>query len=444
MMCGTDGSTLRSSVLELARAIVNRTAVGRGNGEIQNRTTADTKLVCVSLTGEAGRQGATYEPREVTKTEWPNGEAQYFYQNVVRILPEYRGCLQAIEHVYGSDRHSHRENSLDIFAWNLTRATSATDEFVADSVERLMRDMDDCMNDYPVAMWLDGLSLQSDRLEVGALLVFRKPTVADVNECLENLLCHWADIQLPTAILTGIVRASSINEVQSWLERVVGVLRLYRLCTAQCPRAAFPLYPFGMGVYGGTMRMRGGPCIYRCSVGQNDAALLYRLMGRLMPLVPDPYRDTEVTPISVASDRFAEVLTATAAEARITSAISCLEALLSEENSELSHRLSQRVAMLLKVAGHDAKETYGNVHAAYKVRSRFTHGMVVKKHEAVNAQTLCEKAADYCRLSLLILIQLYRGHRKRDILNLLDASMLDPPAFDELRGIIDCEVVITR
>jgi len=59
---------------------------------------------------------------------------------------------------------------------------------------------------------------------------------------------------------------------------------------------------------------------------------------------------------------------------RIAMACSALEAVFSSTNTELSHRISERVAFLLADTPSKRKELYESVRTLYKIRSAFVHG----------------------------------------------------------------------
>ena len=92
---------------------------------------------------------------------------------------------------------------------------------------------------------------------------------------------------------------------------------------------------------------------------------------KLMHLTLKRYRDALLQPVTI--------------EARITSAITCLESLFLEEDVELSHRLSQRVAALLRIYNLSPIAVYKNVKDAYAIRSKYIHGAEIKR-----ANTICK------------------------------------------------------
>lgn len=71
---------------------------------------------------------------------------------------------------------------------------------------------------------------------------------------------------------------------------------------------------------------------------------------------------------------------------KIAQMCSALESMFSTDTVELSHRLSERVALFLGEIGFDREKTYQEVKRCYGVRSQVTHGAYVKvKEEEVSA-----------------------------------------------------------
>ena len=79
---------------------------------------------------------------------------------------------------------------------------------------------------------------------------------------------------------------------------------------------------------------------------------------------------------------------------KIAHYISAFEALFSTSTSELSHKLSERVAFFLADQGYSRMEVFKNVKAAYDVRSKFVHGTGAsdaKIDEMVKLSVCCDK-----------------------------------------------------
>ena len=115
-----------------------------------------------------------------------------------------------------------------------------------------------------------------------------------------------------------------------------------------------------------------------------------------------------------------------------------MEALYSENSSDISYKLAHRAAFLLGLLYKSPLESYiifENIKKAYSKRSAVVHGRVAKKGGRLRSTMF-----SYLRLSLIIMIILYRGKnskrqsnmkngggtRKENMLKRIDLAMLNP------------------
>jgi hypothetical protein len=154
----------------------------------------------------------------------------------------------------------------------------------------------------------------------------------------------------------------------------------------------------------------------------------------------------ESNPIHIALERYSHaLLKQESIEGHITSAINCLEALYlkKDERAELTHRLCQRVSVILRILGLVPIKGYNDIARAYDIRSNYIHGQIEpEKHK--DAPKLGETVLDYARLSMIIFIQLIYDYNKEDLINKIDNSLLDASAFDKLKEIIDSRCKIYK
>jgi hypothetical protein len=248
----------------------------------------------------------------------------------------------------------------------------------------------------------------------------------------------------PSAILELKKRAANNLEVQREVELVLDILRLFRLGSTVARNAAYR--PKSFIQFGGTL---GYPLTqlvvsYRYVIKDSDAPKLNQFYERLSPIVAR--FSTFATPavagdsLLIAFQRYKEALfLAGATEARVTSAITCLEALFlrANERAELSHRLGQRVGAVLAVWGARPIEVYRNVSQAYEIRSAYIHGSSVPQDQQASAPALCERILDYARLSLVAFLQMRASQgdqfEKEKLLSRIDNSLLDDTARRRLR-----------
>ena len=133
-------------------------------------------------------------------------------------------------------------------------------------------------------------------------------------------------------------------------------------------------------------------------------------------------------------------------ESRITSAITCLEALLlkSSERMELTHRLSQRVAALLSPLNLPPLKVYKSTSRAYDIRSTFIHGSPIQDEHRKNLNDLCEEILEYARLTVVIFLQVIKNQEDKDsFINKLDNSLFEEKPRTTIKEML-ASIVVPR
>ncbi len=80
---------------------------------------------------------------------------------------------------------------------------------------------------------------------------------------------------------------------------------------------------------------------------------------------------------------------------------SAFESLLTTDSSELSHKLSERAAFFLKESFPDKLSTYNTIKQAYNVRSKLTHGDVLKESQIEKVPELSVACDNLLRATIL-------------------------------------------
>jgi len=83
---------------------------------------------------------------------------------------------------------------------------------------------------------------------------------------------------------------------------------------------------------------------------------------------------------------------------------SAFESLFSTDNAELSHKLSERVALFLKPFGFDPLTVFDDMKSFYNIRSKVTHGDSVQGSKEAEIPVLSEKCDSYLRSIVNLII----------------------------------------
>lgn len=83
---------------------------------------------------------------------------------------------------------------------------------------------------------------------------------------------------------------------------------------------------------------------------------------------------------------------------------SALESLFSTDSSELSHKLSERIAIFLRDYGYDPIATFDDIKSFYNVRSKVTHGDSLKSSKVEFIPQMSVKLDNYLRTVMNIIL----------------------------------------
>jgi len=107
---------------------------------------------------------------------------------------------------------------------------------------------------------------------------------------------------------------------------------------------------------------------------------------------------------------------------KISHYCSAFESLFSTDNAELSHKLSERVAIFLRQFSFDPIEVFNNMKSFYAIRSKVTHGDVIKDSEVEKIPALSETCDEYLRRVFNFIFE------SKELLALFDGNKAE---FDE-------------
>jgi hypothetical protein len=299
---------------------------------------------------------------------------------------------------------------------------------------------------------LDGVWIEGEPIVFGPDLKLRPLTAADFeSETMVDLLPFGSTRPQfrpqghGTAILEFSAWARDQGELNKTVETVAQCLRLFQLGSVQILESGFGVESFLRWGFT-TSAQSGSVSTYRYGLNAEGAKSLDRLYRVLSPFLSgflDPQSHKALDPLYIALRRYNEALLQSGpTEGKMTSAMTCLEALFlkSKERDELSHRLGQRLASLLKYAGIKPFPVYQGIQRAYDMRSTFIHGSQLDDEQTKELPTLLKDVLEWSRVALLIECQLKSELDKDRLIGKLDASMLEQDASREIAGLIQKSV----
>ena len=294
---------------------------------------------------------------------------------------------------------------------------------------------------------LQGILLEPTELNLAIGISIRRPRRDDLEIEIPYYPFSASPLHeaFPTAIATIEIRGTAPADVQREVEKLVAILRLYRVGPARYLSYRVTSdsvlnaggYKIGSGLPAYT---QGEPAM----IATRDESSLRHFWTELRAAVPTalysapaPVRADE---LQIAFSRYSEsLLRNVSLEERLALAVSGLEALLIEEEQELGYKLRVRTAKLLSFFREAPKTVAQEVKDAYKIRSLFSHGGTLsaaqrKKLDTRHglAEVLLTRILDHLRRALLTRILVKDS--KPALIELIDASLIDDASHTHLAG----------
>ena len=384
----------------------------------------------------------------VEKEEWHWKDQSDFLEKVIRQLPSYSKVVSEISKIYAVNE-SQADFWLSRFVQILVQKIreSLTDEILIDDIATFVADLEKGPIEWKPKIWIDGVWLKEEEYEIYEGLRIRRPKPSDLEiekpfDVLPFGVASPGFREISSAILELTYRSKSPNETQKEIERILNCLRLFRIGSVFSIR--YEMRPKSFLAFGGTLSSgQRFSATYKYPISKQDIPKLRDFIGKIKSLLPEEtlqVKSGKIDPIVVALQRYNDaLLKPEVIESRITSAITCFEALFlrAEERTELSHKLSQRASALLRTFEFEPLKVYNTLKQAYDIRSTFIHGSQITSEERKNAAKIAEKTLEYARASLLIFFQLKHLIDKEKLIGRIDNSILEERAYSKLKKLLN-------
>lgn len=284
-------------------------------------------------------------------------------------------------------------------------------------------------------VWLQGLVVEGDPLEVGNGTVLRQPVSSDFafeRPAESALFGAGIDhlMKFPDCVLE--MSRSAVKRPDHEMYRIANSLCLYDLGAVTPVQHGFRSDSLFRPSHTSRPHTRLSP-VYRYAVSQEEVSRLRDFISKVSPVLPEKptgrHGDNRWNGLKF---YFRALFNATDNEERASLSVASLESILTAGiRQELSFRLSQRAAGLLRLVGLKPLEVFEDVKRAYKIRSAYDHG----EQASVDPQelsSLCTRIMNYARLTALKALDADGLMSRRDLGVRLDTSLLDNQSVDDL------------
>ena len=383
----------------------------------------------------------------IPKEEWNISDIFKLIEHI-KTLPHFEDCIAYIAREYTS--HFSNPNAQAEF-WVSKFLQKTILEYLngnfdprKDLVEYIVtfiHDLEGNPIEWEIKVWLEGIGMKVDEIEIEKGIIIRKPTVSDIEyeyplgmPLFEQTLFHH-----PSAILEIRKREKLHPAIYPDLERIIIALQLYKVGSVSKTRIYWK--PKSFLQFGGTSTpMRWWSTTYRYSLDVSDAEKLPQFVAKIKDKLPIEEKTGNLMAtnhLGIAILRYQDaILKPEATENKIAYAVMGLEALyLKAKEEELSHRLAQRVAKLLSFREEKPIKIYNLVKEAYDIRSSFVHGSPLQNKKPQEVKKILDSIIEYLRKSIITFIQLQE--EKEKLLSLVDNALLEKQAEDKLQNLIE-------
>jgi hypothetical protein len=324
-------------------------------------------------------------PKRFEEDIWDPGDQNDFQNSVLKGLKEYESLMSVLG------------PKADSIA-NFTRAVcyrsyhGLDDHKLTEVVSDLGRELDGQPLPVKVTAYIAGLSVAESPLFISDNFILRRPTSEDVSE--EITLDEYGGFSFTQnralfSVLgdfTFYVRDT--GTAQKHLLKAIDALRLFHLGGVTANRVV--MLARQSHFFGGRMIFSNPSQSSRLSytLAETDAGKLKKFLDDIVPLLPDPFSiDQGVTEKEIAYTRYRDALFQIGpAERAITLAMTALEALLLENQPELTHRLALRSSLFLRILG-----TQSNFHSWRFGREK---GSTEGRFSDANPNGVCSRMPD--------------------------------------------------
>ncbi len=298
-------------------------------------------------------------------------------------------------------------------------------------------------------VYLQGVALKIENIELSSGITIRKPVKADLEKESPYYLplpTMSLSVPNPSAIVNIEFLGKKMLDIQKKVNQLIVILRLYKVGSIKYISYKTRSDSMTDLMMGGTITSGGyEQTLETALLGESDIEKIkafWDIAENNLPQNLFSLDAKEINPISLAYDRYSDALMHNGLiERRIANVIMGLEALLGNVESELSYRLSLRVAKVMSILGYDPHEVRRIVKDAYNIRSLFAHGRHLSHKEKrslegkyKDVKTVLLITMNYLR-QIIILMALSRRDND-EFIDLVDDSFIDSKRAEELNNII--------
>lgn len=438
---------LSTTLYDLTKRIVDYVKESKEKKEIILNRRPYIKAKISDFKYEKGSSGFRTSFEDTLKENWHWKDEFDFIEKKIKQLDEYKESNQFISKIFKVSI-SQSDVWLSRFAHNVANEAieGINDRRISDLITLFICDLEHNPVLWKPVIWLNGIYMGTGVIEIDDGCKIKRPEPVDLEYEISyesySMFDSMMSRHIPSAIMTIEHRAKGQPEMLRKTEKIVAVLRLFKVGSVSTVRTKWN--PTSLLQFGGTSYITSPPSTtFKYELIKEDEKKLQTFYEKIEPKIPIEVIEKgkgETNFITIAFDRYNDsLLKQDIPESRLASAIMCLEALYlkDDERGELAERLSQRTALALNFFNYNPLKVFNILKKSYDIRSRFVHGSKIEKEEQKELMKLAEKVIDYARISIVMFLQIQEAIEKEKFIRILNNSLLDDNAREKLKKIIE-------
>jgi len=443
-----ENKMLPSTLHKLAEKIGEKIDESVNKGELLVALKPYIKAKISDFKYEEGVTGFSTSYEDIIREEWDWGEKRNLVESKIKQTEEYKDATEIISRDYDIPINQ-ADHQLSGFVYKIVGSSikEIGNHDIIDYITVFISELEHNPILWSSVVWLDGIYLENDPIEINDSIKIRKPEPEDLEyefsrETFPPLTELTSMHGFPSAIMCLKYRVDGAPEMQNIIDKTINILRLYKVGSISRIKTKFSS-PSTLQFMGTVSRNSITSTNFKYGLrkeGEEQLRIFFKVINSKIPDEVVQKGTGEVDFITIAFDRYNDsILKQDVPESRLLSAIMSLEALYlkDDEMSELSERLAQRAALSLSFYNYDPLEVFSIIKRSYNIRSRFVHGSKIEKDDRKDVMLLVEKVIEYSRKSLIIYLQINESIDKNKFLNLLTKSLLDKDVKEKLQKVLE-------
>lgn len=470
--------SLFNSLLALSKTAIDKTIKQRDEGKLETISYQRLPVAAVDYLMETYHYDWS-KLEYFDLYEWRSEDFVNFMDNELQTLPEFEEAAQQVMNEFKAPEHAVKKIGLFSLLRKIMKESpngQITHDNIASYVQLFIDGYESYRSNIPivwnVSLWLGNIYLESNEIEIEQGVFLRRPTtdqLADVQP-KENHVSEF-DKMTGRGLISGAILSFSVaagkspvvglypEKITQQIERWLNIFRLLKptdlivVYQTVKPVSIFE-HPISETMaqpqdkfWIGKVEHRETSSFKLCLKAEEEE-ILQTFIKNIKPALKEISYKTYLSGSSydLAFHRYNDSLLKTEVSAyKILSAMTSLEALLSDGSTEITFKIRLRVAKLLSYFRFNPLEVSEKIKNAYNIRSKLVHGSKLEdkdKDLLEFARHCTHEIINYNRICLLIALQLKKTFDKQKLIKQIDNSLIDTASDIELKKIINEKVKI--